>query len=363
LDENNGVAWKKNPQIVAFMKEKGMQTTHELQNYFAEKFSTIIEKNGMTPIAWEEAFHKGLNKNIVIQIWKSAMMGPAISVDSITSNGNDVILSRGFYLDVFMPAYYHYLNSDMLNGIKNNKLLGGEAAIWTEMVDATNFESRVWPRAAVIAERLWSSNTINDVDDMYGRLNEVNQNLSKDGLQQINVVDKNINSFINGQLNPEAKTFLTLITPIKGYKKLMGLMTKPSIALSLKFDQLSDIIPVDATGKWAFRQQVKTYLKSPTEEYLNAIKKTLQEWSTLNKGVAAIKAFNIVQEHANNLSEISLNLLQYLNNKDENLKGNLLKKINAARAPKNEIELVVYDELEALLTGNFKALEMNVPMF
>lgn len=40
--------------------------------------------------------------------------------------------------------------------------LGGEGAMWTEYVDHTNFECRVWPRAGAIAQSLWGFHPVVD---------------------------------------------------------------------------------------------------------------------------------------------------------------------------------------------------------
>ncbi len=64
-------------------------------------------------------------------------------------------------------------------------IIGGEATLWTEMVNHNNIDLRVWPRLFAIAERLWSSKEQVDVDDMYLRLEKMDHFASRIGLHHL----------------------------------------------------------------------------------------------------------------------------------------------------------------------------------
>src|ERR1700730_110966 len=85
------------------------------------------------------------------------------------------------------PASQHYkvdpLASDSTLGESElAHILGGEATMWGEWVSPETIDSRIWPRTAAIAERLWSPRNVTDIDDMYRRLAAVSLQLEELGL-------------------------------------------------------------------------------------------------------------------------------------------------------------------------------------
>jgi hexosaminidase len=55
--------------------------------------------------------------------------------------------------------------------------------MWAEYADAETVDSRIWPRAAAIAERLWSPREVANVDSMYARMEAVSRLLEWTGVE------------------------------------------------------------------------------------------------------------------------------------------------------------------------------------
>jgi hexosaminidase len=118
------------------------------------------------------------------------------------------ILSSGYYIDLIHPAVDHYLNDPIpanttLRPEQQRRILGGEATMWSEWVTPETIDSRVWPRTAAIAERLWSPRDVRDVDDMYRRLAVVSRRLEEAGANHKRNIDPMIRRFAGDTASPE----------------------------------------------------------------------------------------------------------------------------------------------------------------
>ncbi|HEV7903134.1 MAG TPA: family 20 glycosylhydrolase [Pyrinomonadaceae bacterium] len=181
-DEVTGKHWRLNPQIQAFIAKNNLRDKHGLQAYFNGRIARILQKHGKRMVGWDEMLHPDLPRDTVIQSWRGQQ-----SLADGARQGYAGILSNGYYLDYLDPAAQHYLVDPVgadsgLTGAESARVLGGEACMWSEYVSMENIDSRIWPRLAAIAERLWSPREVRDVEDMYRRLDTITVQLEEVGL-------------------------------------------------------------------------------------------------------------------------------------------------------------------------------------
>jgi hexosaminidase len=183
-DENDGKEWDRNPRIQQFMKDHGIKDNAGLQAYFSTKVQKIVAGHGKIMVGWDEVLQPDTPKDVVIQSWR----GPQF-VGQAVKGGNRALLSAGYYIDLNHSAAEHYAadpegdGPTTLSDEDRKMILGGEATMWSEFVTPENIDSRIWPRTAAIAERLWSPRNTRDVASMYTRMAIISQKLNYYGLQ------------------------------------------------------------------------------------------------------------------------------------------------------------------------------------
>jgi hexosaminidase len=239
-DEVNGKQWDANPRIQEFKRAHSLKNNEELQAYFTKRVQTIVEKHGKKMIGWDEILTPDMPHNVLLQSWRGQK-----SLADAARRGVRGILSNGYYLDLGYSAAHHYAvdplgsDADSLNEEQKKLVLGGEACMWSEFVTPEVLDLRVWPRAAAVAERLWSPQNVTDAADMYRRLAVVSRDLGWVGLTHESTREKMLQRLAgNGPVAP-VRTLAEVVEPVKDYARGE---VRPYDSLS-PYDRLVDTLP------------------------------------------------------------------------------------------------------------------------
>ena len=261
-DEVNGKEWDANPKIQAFMKAHGIKNNEALQAYFSARVQKLVTKHGKTVVGWDEVLVPGVPKDIVIQSWR----GQA-SLAQAAKQGYRGILSNGYYLDLGWSAARHYAVDPMsgdaanLSAEEKQRILGGESCMWAEYVSPENVDSRIWPRNAAIAERLWSPQEVRDLASMYARLDFVSARLEWLGLTH-RTASRHMLQRLAGSASAEEfaalRTLIDVIEPVKDYTREQ---TAPAVPTSgTPMNRVVDAVPLESDEGRHFNDRVEQFL-------------------------------------------------------------------------------------------------------
>lgn len=248
-DEVNRTWWDQNSRIQAWMRSRGMATAHELQTWFITELGDHLTAMGKQVIGWDEVLATQLPQDYTIQNWRGTS-----ALEAALQGGHATIVSSPYYLDLFLPADYHYryfpsmtiaesndadtraLSDPRLAHVQDGlrwqasfgtpdseakraggNILGGEACMWSEIVDDETLHTRVWSRMPAIAERFWSGDQSLDDASMYTRLERGIAYWQR---------KFSINNLMTlpSELNPLAlRPLIQQLEPVKWYARLIGM--------------------------------------------------------------------------------------------------------------------------------------------
>ena len=357
-DENEGKDWDSNPKIQEFMKKNKLTNNHELQTYFTMQLIPMLKKHGKQLMGWEEIMTKNMSKDAIIHSWKGVNEGvPAgKSLVDAVKGGYKTVLSNGYYVDLVYGVEDHYTVDPMpkdvvLTEAEKARILGGEATMWTELVTPLTIDSRLWPRTAAIAERLWSAENITDINSMRKRLKTVSFRLEELGLTHIKNKEVILRNIANNQNIEALNEFSNVCEPLKKYSRNKG---GTEYQMYSPFTLFADACIPDASDAVAFRAVVDNYLGNKSAENKAKVLEYLNKWIVLNKSLITLgnnaPLVQPILPLAKRLSALSEQLVLVLN-KEQIVKPevlvDLLEQCNSKEHA--DVELAVYSSLKKLI--------------
>lgn len=346
-DENNGKEWLANQDILEFMQTRNLETILNLQCYFTTRVLAIFHKLGKQMIGWDEILTPELPSTAVIQSWR----GRESLVEGVRQ-GHMVVLSNGYYIDLCQPAEYHYLNDPWPADLEvtqeeGKNILGGEATMWSEVVSPETIDSRIWPRTAAIAERLWSRQEDCCVDDLYDRLDLISLELEELGLTHERNYSVLLRGLVRGTDIVPLQNLLDVCEPVQGYERVI--QRKHTVVSPLT--RAVDAARPDARGGRNFRRLVARYQGEPAIRI--RIEEQLRSWAENHDALLPIihrsPILQEIETLSQDLARVATLGLRALAAPDQPWDVQEKEALSDAREPRGQLHLVIVSAIEALI--------------
>jgi hexosaminidase len=283
------------------MRKHSLKTNHDLQAFFNKRLEQIVKKHGKIMEGWDEILHADLPKDVLVQSWRGQQ-----SLADASRQGYRGLLSHGYYLDLMQPASQHYAVDPMANAAadlsaeEKQRILGGEACMWAEFITPDNIDDRIWPRAAAVAERLWSAQEVRDVDSMYVRLQAVSEGLDFLGLTHHTGYRLGLERLRGGADIHALRVLADVVEPVKGYARPQAMHYETSTPLN----RLVDVVHVESDAARDFAGTVQRFLnKTSTPEEIEATRKKLVAWRDNDQQLGPVLQNNALLQEVTPLSQ------------------------------------------------------------
>ncbi|MDW8847634.1 family 20 glycosylhydrolase [Erwinia sp. MMLR14_017] len=244
--------------------------------------------------------------------------------------------------------------------MKDN-LLGGEVALWAEIINPQVIDVRLWPRAYVVAERLWSAKDVTDEQNMTQRLAQVDSwSAVSVGLQQHTQAQTQMIRLANSSSIVPLEIFAEALEPAQYYTRQHLKFQAGHYNLSEPLNRLADLLPASSNKVQELDRQVDALIADRgNQRAMQAIRHQLRQWQQNVPEVMPLLAQNYqlqpLRPVAQQLQEISSTGLSLLDAMEQNRAfgaadvAAMQAKLDKAAAVQDEVVLALVYPLEKLL--------------
>jgi hexosaminidase len=265
------------------------------------------------------------------------------------------------------PASRHYAVDPMsdaaaLSPDEQKLILGGESCQWAEWITPENIDSHIWPRNAVIAERLWSPQNVTDVDSMYVRMNAVSLDLEWLGLMHRSARYEMLHRMAGDADISSLRVLADVVEPVKGYSRWKD--EQGPINFHAPLTRMIDAVDPESDTARQFAILVHTFLQSGGKDQTSEaqIRTWLMKWRDNDSNLhLLLTQSSLLQEDVSlsqNLSALGTAGLQALDYLDKSLappdswKTQQLALVDQAKQRSADVLLMVAAPVQDLVTAS-----------